>query len=128
MKTKQRILVIEDNEQNIYMITYLLEHAGYEVLQARHGREGIALAATKSPDLIVLDIQLPEMDGYEIARRLRTDTALSSVPIVAVTSYAMVGDKERVLDAGCTGYLEKPIDTDTFVESISSFMMRSAQP
>jgi two-component system, cell cycle response regulator DivK len=119
MKEKQRILVIEDNEQNIYMITYLLEHAGFEVLQARNGREGIESAIEHHPDLIILDIQLPEMDGYEVAERLRNKPALGPVPIVAVTSYAMVGDKERVLEAGCTGYLEKPIDTSTFVDSIA---------
>ena len=120
--SKKSILVIEDNEQNIYMITYLLEHAGFEVLQARDGRAGIQLAREQNPDLIVLDIQLPEMDGYEIARKLREHSSLGAVPIVAVTSYAMVGDKERVLEAGYTGYLEKPIDTNTFVGSITSYI------
>lgn len=115
----QRVLVIEDNEQNVYMISYLLEHAGLEVIQARDGRAGVHLARESNPDLIVLDIQLPELDGYEVARRLRAESSLDDVPIVAVTSFAMCGDQERILAAGCNGYLEKPIDPDTFVESIT---------
>ena len=122
---KNRILVIEDNEQNIYMVTYLLENAGYEVVQARNGPEGIALAVDRRPDLIILDIQLPEMDGYEVAQKLRQKEILGDVPIVAVTSYAMVGDRERVLDSGCTGYMEKPIDTTTFVQSIADHIDRA---
>lgn len=116
---KKRILVIEDNDQNIYMITYLLEHAGFEVLQARDGRSGIELALAQRPDLIILDIQLPEMDGYEVARQLRGLPDVGDTPVVAVTSYAMAGDKERILEAGCTDYLEKPIDTETFVRSVA---------
>ena len=114
-----RVLVIEDNEQNIYMITYLLEHAGLEVVQARDGAAGVTLAREQRPDLIILDIQLPELDGYEVAARLRAEKSLAGVPIVAVTSFAMAGDRERILAAGCTGYLEKPIDPDTFVQSIT---------
>ena len=114
-----RVLVIEDNEQNIYMITYLLEHAGLEVVQARDGAAGVTLAREQRPDLIILDIQLPELDGYEVAARLRAEESLAGVPIVAVTSFAMAGDRERILAAGCTGYLEKPIDPDTFVQSIT---------
>lgn len=119
---KRNILVIEDNEQNLYMITYLLEHAGFGVLQARNGRAGVSLARQQRPDLIVLDIQLPELDGYEVARRLRTEPTLAEVPIVAVTSFAMTGDRERILAAGCAGYLEKPIDPETFVESVAYHM------
>lgn len=125
---KHRILVIEDNEQNIYMITYLLEHAGFEVLQARDGRAGVELASAQQPDLIVLDIQLPEMDGYEVARQLRATPFLEAVPIVAVTSHAMAGARERVLNAGCTDYLEKPIDTTTFVASVSRHIDAEAGP
>jgi two-component system cell cycle response regulator DivK len=104
----------------MYMVTYLLENAGFEVVQARNGRDGIALAVELPPDVILLDIQLPEMDGYEVAEKLRENSSLVSVPIVAVTSYAMLGDRERVLAAGYTDYLEKPIDTATFVESVAS--------
>ncbi|MBN1757056.1 MAG: response regulator [Chitinispirillaceae bacterium] len=116
---KKRILVIEDNEQNIYLVTYLLENAGFEVTQARDGRTGINYATTQFFDLIVLDIQLPEMDGYEVAKNLRATPALDTIPIVAVTSHAMAGDREHVLEAGCTEYIEKPIDPFTFVRSIT---------
>lgn len=112
------VLVIEDNEQNLYMVTYLLEHAGHRVLQARDGRSGIELAVRHRPDIVLLDVQLPGMDGYEVAGKLRALPGLAKVPIVAVTSHAMAGDRERILSAGCTDYLEKPIDTDTFVDSV----------
>ena len=120
MKTK--ILVIEDNRQNLYLITFILEKHGYEVLQARDGRQGIELAGRVKPALILLDIQLPIMDGYAVARELRSNQELADVPIVAVTSYAMAGDRERVLAAGCTGYIQKPIDPDTFVAEIEKYL------
>jgi len=120
----RRILVIEDQEQNLYLMKYLLEASGYDVVQARDGKEGIAAARTERPDLILLDIQLPTMSGHEVARALRTDPGLSAVPIVAVTSYAMPGDREEAVDAGCTGYLEKPIDPDTFVAEVAGYMQQ----
>jgi two-component system, cell cycle response regulator DivK len=113
-----RILIIEDNEQNLYLATFLLEKSGYEIFAARNGSEGIPLAGRIRPDAILLDIQLPEMDGYAVARALREDEGLKHVPIVAVTSYAMLGDKERALKAGCNAYIEKPINPDTFVAEI----------
>jgi CheY-like chemotaxis protein len=113
-----KILIIEDNEHNLYLATFLLEKNGHEIVQARSGREGIVLAAQVQPDLILLDIQLPEMDGYAVARELRRNATLRDVPIVAVTSYAMVGDRERVLAAGCNAYIEKPINPDTFRSEI----------
>ena len=119
---KSRILVIEDNEQNMYLITFILEKHGYEVIQARDGRSGIESALASGPDLIVLDIQLPEMDGYTVARQLKADSRSKTVPIVAVTSYAMVGDRERVLEAGCTGYIEKPINPEIFMSQIEEFL------
>ena len=117
---KRKILIIEDNEQNLYLATFLLERHGYEIVQARSGPEGIALAARVRPDLILLDIQLPGMDGYAVARALRQDAALKRVPIVAVTSYAMVGDRERTLEAGCNAYIEKPINPETFASEIET--------
>jgi CheY-like chemotaxis protein len=119
---KPLILLIEDNEQNRYLVAFILERHGYEVVQAITGREGIALAEELQPGLILLDIQLPAMDGYAVARELRAIEALTNVPIVAITSYAMVGDKDRVLAAGCSGYLEKPINPDTFLAEIESFL------
>ena len=119
---KKRILIIEDNEQNLYLTTFILEKSGYEVFQARDGREGIELAGQVEPALILLDIQLPVMDGYAVARGLRSNPALAEVPIVAVTSYAMVGDREKTLEAGCTDYLEKPINPDTFMTEVEQYL------
>ncbi|MDD5347614.1 MAG: response regulator [Candidatus Omnitrophica bacterium] len=116
------ILLIEDNEQNLYLATFLLEQKGYKVVPARSGTEGIATAARILPDLIILDIQLPQMDGYAVARELRQNPDLKAVPIVAVTSYAMVGDRERTLEAGCNGYIEKPINPDTFIGQIEQYL------
>lgn len=119
---KPKILVIEDNDQNIYLVTFILEKHGYQVIQARDGRKGIELAKQVQPDLILLDIQLPVMDGYAVARELRSNPALAEVPIVAVTSYAMAGDRERILAAGCTGYIEKPIDPETFIAEVEHYL------
>lgn len=119
---KRTILVIEDQEQNIYLMKYILEAHGYRVVLARDGREGIAAAQAERPDLILLDIQLPTMSGHDVARELQADPASACIPIVAVTSYAMPGDREAVLAAGCTGYIEKPIDPTTFVEDIASYL------
>jgi two-component system cell cycle response regulator DivK len=115
------VLLIEDNEQNRYLATFLLEKRGYRVMSAADGHRGIEMAQALFPDVILLDIQLPTMDGYSVARALRRIAALRDVPIIAVTSYAMVGDREKCLAAGCTGYIEKPIDPDTFVKQIERF-------
>jgi len=124
---KQTVLVIEDNEQNLYLITFILEKHGYPVVQARDGRQGIELATQAQPGLILLDMQLPVMDGYAVAQELRSIPALDSVPIVAVTSYAMAGDREKVMSAGCTGYIEKPINPDTFIAQVEGIMKSSFQ-
>jgi len=123
-----KILVIEDNEQNLYLTTYILEAHGYRVIQARDGREGIEKAAQERLALILLDIQLPGVDGYTVARELRRNPALDGVPIVAVTSYAMVGDRERTLDAGCVGYIEKPINPETFVAEVEGYLSQGGEP
>jgi len=115
---KKRVLLIEDNAQNRYLETFLLEKNGFEIYPAEGGESGIRLAETLGPDLILLDLQLPDMDGYAVARALRNNVRLKNIPIVAVTSYAMAGDKERILNAGCNDYIEKPIDPDTFIAQI----------
>jgi CheY-like chemotaxis protein len=115
---KQKILIIEDNEQNLYLVKFLLEKYGYEVSSAIDGQGGIEMACSIKPDLILLDIQLPVMDGYTVARKLRQNPDLASTPIVAVTSYAMMGDREKAMEAGCTGYIEKPINPDTFIAQV----------
>ena len=114
----RRILIIEDNEQNLYLVRFLLEKNGFEVAEARDGQAGLDYVKSRVPDAILLDIQLPEMDGYAVARALRQNPDLKRVPIVAVTSYAMVGDRERALEAGCNAYIEKPIDPETFVGEV----------
>ena len=119
---KGKILVIEDNEQNLYLIRYILEDCDYEVFSASDGKEGIELAASLLPDLILLDIQLPVMDGYAVARHLRENPDLADTPIVAVTSYAMPGDREKAMEAGCSGYIEKPIDPDTFEKQVEKYL------
>lgn len=119
----KKILIIEDNEQNRYLATFLLEARHYEVLHAVSGSLGIDLATRTHPDLILLDIQLPGMDGHAVARALKSDPVLKIIPIVAVTSYAMVGDREKIMAAGAEGYLEKPINPDTFVTDIESFIL-----
>lgn len=117
-----KILLIEDNEQNRYLATFLLEQRGYVITHAPDGLTGLALAARGGFDLILLDIQLPGMDGHAVARALRRDAALAAVPVVAVTSYAMTGDREMTLAAGCNGYLEKPIDPANFVAQVEAFL------
>jgi two-component system, cell cycle response regulator DivK len=116
------ILLIEDNEQNRYLVTFLLHARGYRVVHAANGPDGVALAAHCQPALILLDIQLPLMDGYAVARALRSIPSLATVPIIAVTSYAMPGDRERILAAGCTDYLEKPINPETFVGDLARYL------
>jgi CheY-like chemotaxis protein len=120
MKTK--VLVIEDNEQNMYLVTFIFKKHGYQVLQATNGPEGITLAERIVPDLILLDIQLPIMDGYAVAYEMKKKEKLVQIPIIAVTSYAMPGDRERALAAGCLGYIEKPINPDTFVSQVEAFL------
>jgi CheY-like chemotaxis protein len=116
------ILIIEDNPQNLYLLTFILKKHGYQVEQARDGPQGIEAAARIKPSLILLDIQLPVLDGYAVAQQLRSNPTLAGIPIVAVTSYAMAGDRERILGAGCTDYIEKPINPDTFVSQIEKYL------
>lgn len=124
---KRKILLIEDNFQNRYMITFLLEKHGYEVIAAEDGATGIDLAAKIKPCMILLDIQLPKMDGYSVARELRKEPTLRNVPIIAVTSYAMISDREKALEAGCDGYLEKPVNPETFIADIEQYMKAPAE-
>ena len=116
------ILIIEDNEQNLYLETFILEKHGHRVTAARDGEQGIRLAEETRPALILLDIQLPAMDGYAVATELRRRPELARTPIVAVTSYAMAGDRERVLATGCDGYIEKPINPDTFLAEVIAYL------
>lgn len=120
---KARILLIEDNAQNRYLTTFMLEQRGHEIFQAETGPQGLELAASLRPDLILLDIQLPGMDGHAVAHALKNDLNLKSIPIIAVTSYAMIGDREKCLAAGAEGYIEKPINPESFVAEVERFLL-----
>jgi two-component system cell cycle response regulator len=119
-----RILIIEDNPANLDLMGYLLRCSGHEVLVATDGRVGLELAQLEVPDLIICDIQMPSMNGFEVALHLKGDDRLRHVPLVAITAFAMVGDRERVLLGGFDGYLAKPIDPEAFVAQIEAFLLR----
>ncbi len=118
----KKVLIVEDNDNNLYMMRFILTSLGHTVIEARDGLAGIELASRERPDLILMDIQLPLLDGYAATRKMRADPALRDVPIIAVTSYAMVGDREKALDAGCTAYVEKPIDPESFIQELRRFV------
>jgi two-component system, cell cycle response regulator DivK len=121
-----RILVIEDNAANMELVTDLLEAAGFSVYPAASGEQGLRAAEAIAPDLVLMDLSLPGLDGLATTRALRKHPATSHLPIVALTAHAMKGDQEVALRAGCNGYLTKPIDTRTFVSSVSAFLMTDA--
>lgn len=117
-----RILIVEDTPENMYLMTYLLQNAGHEIIQASTGEEGIEKAISEHPDIILMDIQLPDIDGYETTRRIRDLETGDPTPIIALTSYAMVGDRQKALSGGCTGYIEKPVEPDIIVKQIEAFL------
>jgi two-component system cell cycle response regulator DivK len=118
----QRVLVIEDNENNMELMTFLLDAHGYSVLKAFTGQAGIDLALREQPDFILLDIQLPDMDGSEALIKIRSNEKGAHMPIIAVTSYAMNGDRERLMAKGCTGYIEKPISPESIINEIQRIL------
>ncbi|MCX7914547.1 MAG: response regulator [Thermodesulfovibrionales bacterium] len=111
-------LIIEDNPDNMVLITRFLEKFGYHTLKAMTGLEGIEIALREKPDFILLDIQLPDIEGTEVLKRIRDSEIGRNIPIIAVTSYAMAGDRQRLLSAGCNGYIEKPIDPEQVISQI----------
>lgn len=118
----KKVLVVEDNADNLRLITYALRRHGYEVIAAETGTKGVELAIAVRPVFIVMDINLPDIDGLEATRRIRRSGANGTIPIIAITSYAMAGDMDMVLAAGCTGYFEKPIDPLTIVDKIHALL------
>ena len=118
----KRILVIEDTEDNRQIIRDLLSSVGYELIEAMDGVSGVALAQKERPDLILMDIQLPEIDGYEATRRIRAIPELAKVPIIAVTSYALSGDEAKTREAGCDGYVAKPFSPRQLLAKIREFL------
>ena len=120
--TKATILVIEDDDASRQLVTYLLEAAGHRVLAAENGAVGVRIALAESPDIILCDLQMPVMNGYEVARSLRTSMIWRVVPLVAVTAFSMPGDREKALDVGFNEHLSKPITPETFVQQVEAFL------
>lgn len=119
MKT---VLIVEDNALNMKLFGHILESAGYAVIRAEDGLTGLALAKQQHPDLIIMDIQLPDISGLDVTRQIRADDALRDTPVVAVTAFAMKGDDSNILAAGCNGYIAKPIDVPVFLETVARFV------
>jgi CheY-like chemotaxis protein len=117
----KKILVVEDVELNMDLLVQLLED-DYEVLTAMDGAAGVKLAERERPDLILMDLSLPVVDGWEAARRIKANEALNHIPIIALTAHAMVGDAERALECGCDGYMTKPLDEDLLYEKLDHFL------
>ena len=121
----RRILVVEDNELNMKLFNDLLESQGYEVIQTRDGLSALELARTHRPDLILMDIQLPEVSGIDVTKWLKEDEELRHIPVIAVTAFAMKGDQERIRESGCEAYISKPISVADFLETVRGFLERS---
>jgi CheY-like chemotaxis protein len=123
--TDRNILVVEDNDMNMQLVEFLLEEGGYRIVKATSGEEALAItrdAPGVAPDLILMDIHLPGMDGLSVVRAIKSDERTSRIPILALTAHAMRGDKDRFLEAGCDGYISKPIDVKTFIASIERYL------
>jgi two-component system cell cycle response regulator DivK len=118
----KRVLVVEDTEDNRQIIRDLLTSAGYEMIEAINGEQGVAMAAEHRPDLILMDIQLPVLDGYEATRRIKANPALRHIPVIAVTSYALSGDEERTREAGCDAYVAKPFSPRLLLAKVRGFI------
>jgi CheY-like chemotaxis protein len=116
------ILIVEDNEANRLLASAVLEREGYRVEMVGSSQEALELLVSQAPDLILMDVQLPGMDGLTLTRRLKSDQKTAAIPIVALTALAMMGDRERTLEAGCSGYISKPINTRTFAAEVRKFL------
>lgn len=121
---KARILVIEDNEDNLELVSFLLGQDGYEVIQAKDGRQGLDLVLSERPDMILLDMSIPEVDGWKVARQLRDDPQTQSICIVALTGHTAPGDRKRAFDAGCNGYISKPLDIPNFTNEVTTYLVK----
>ncbi len=118
----KKILLVEDNENNMMLLRDILALRGYEIIEARDGKEGVAVAKESLPDLILMDIQLPEVDGFIATKMIKSDPQTKNIKIIGITSYAMKGDKEKILDAGFDGYIAKPIDTRLLPELVKKHL------
>ena len=119
---KKTVLIVEDNELNMKLLNDLLEAHGYATLKTADGIEAIELARTHRPDLILMDIQLPEVSGLEVTKWIKEDDALKSIPVIAVTAFAMKGDEERIREGGCEAYISKPISVGKFLETVRAYV------
>jgi two-component system cell cycle response regulator DivK len=120
----KRILVVEDDAQNSYLIQFILEKCGYAVVVVSDGEQAVASveAADPKPDLVLMDMLLPKMNGYEATRAIKAMDGGTEIPVIALTAYSMKGDRERILEAGCDGYIAKPIDPETFVSEMEEYL------
>ncbi len=116
------ILIVEDEPKNLTLLRDLLQVSGYKTIEATDGEQGVELAKSNKPDLILMDVQMPKMDGLEATRILKADATTSNIPVLALTSYAMKGDKERVLEAGCNGYLPKPFNIQELLKEVTEYL------
>ena len=121
-RMSKRVLIVEDNELNMKLFHDLLDAHGYETLQTRDGMEALELARAERPDLILMDIQLPEVSGLEVTKWLKEDDTLRAIPVVAVTAFAMKGDEEKIRQGGCEAYIAKPISVAQFMETVQRFL------
>lgn len=118
------VLIVEDNIDNYELVRFLLMRAGYDTLWARNGREGILMAKEEKPDLILMDLSLPEIDGWTATERIKSDPETKHIPIAALTAHTLPGDRQRALDAGCDGYLSKPMNIPLFVDTVANLIAR----
>jgi len=117
-----KVLLVEDNPQNRYLVTFLLENSGYEVVAAEDGEAAVVAVETHRPDLILMDVQLPKMDGYEATRHIKGDPRFKDIPLVALTAHSMKGDRGKALEAGCDDYITKPVDAEQLLARIKSLL------
>jgi CheY-like chemotaxis protein len=125
---RKRILIVEDNPLNMELVCVVLESHGYEAWQARTGTEALERLGTGKPDLIVMDIQLPGLDGLTLTKRLKQEPATQDIPVLALTAHAMKGDRDRILGAGCSGYIQKPIDIKELTNQVARLLQEDAPP
>ena len=118
----KKILIVEDNAVNLRLVKMTLRNRPFEFIEAVNGEEAVSLAAERLPDLIILDIQIPKMDGYEVARHLKANERLRNIPVIALTAHAMKGDEQRALQAGCDHYVSKPLETIAFRQLVESLL------
>lgn len=122
---KPRVLIVEDNVDNFQLVRFLLERTGYEVLSAATGREGMEVAKREHPDLILMDLSMPEMDGWDATRQIKSDAEIGRTPVLALTAHTLPGDRKRAIDAGCDGYISKPINVNSFDKQVAAWLRQA---